>query len=261
MSEQERKQTSSQYTAEQYLMTAFSRAEWISPEYKQLSITCKDNPLAFRELYLCACDRVSVEAVQIALSNEPVVDNLKIIRKKHFEKIYTDMQNFIVNELTETVDALRKEIDTVSHAAKYFAETIPSIEELFTNEPPKEQSGKQLWEISEIQRVSETEIRNEQLYEKTSNPLEEREDLQTETRNEKNIAFKWKGSIASVFGRKSKPADFLEELYKKGYEGEQISYIISCIEEGLNEKEIKRFISPKFDIETMKRLRKLYVKE
>lgn len=253
--EQEKKQVH-QYTAEQYLMTAFSKAEWIPAEYKQLSGSCKDNPLALRELYLCACDKVSIEAVRMAISNQPIEENLKKVRNKHFENKYLDMHKFYVNELTETVDALRKEIGTVSSAAKKFTETIPSLEELFSNVP----NGLDGYRIQELMDKKIQSV-DEDVKIKTTHTLQE-ENIDTNVKLEnKDSLSKRNNFFSSLFDKKIRPAEFLEHLYKENYSGEQINYIISCIEEGLSEKEIKTFISPKFDVDTMRRLRKLYVKE
>lgn len=241
-----------QYSAEQYLMTAFSRADWIQPEYKQLSTLCRENPLALRELYLCACDNVSIEAVRIAVSNEPMEENLKKVRSKHFEKIYLDMHQFYVNELTETVDALRKEVGTVSSAAKKFAETIPSLEELFSSVPPVGQSGQTILNVME--QPTHTAGDDEKMM--SSENFTEEKVLEHTAEISKNSGF-----FANLFKKEIRPAKLLEELYQKQYNDEQINYIIGCMEDGLSEKEIRSFISPNFDIDTMKRLRKLYVKE
>lgn len=251
MSEQINKQETPQHSAEQYLMAAFSRADWIAPEYKRLSATCKDNPIAFRELYLCACDKVPIDVVQIALSNEPVVENLINIRNKHFEKRYTDMQSFFMNELTETVQNLRKEVDSVSDAAKYFADTIPGIEELFSNKPDGSSHGKTLTDIT----------KEAEMEEKVKGVPKFGTSIASNEKSAPSKTPKRKWSITDVLVKKDKPADFLNELYQKGYKDEAISYIISCLENGLSEKEIRTFISPSFDVATMERLRKLYVKE
>lgn len=257
--EQEKKQVPS-YTAEQYLMTAFSRADWIRPEYKQLSGLCKENPRALRELYMCACDKVSIEAVRLAISNEPVEENLKKVRSKHFENKYIDIHNFYVNELTETVDALRKEVEVLSSASNKFTETIPSLEELFSSVPVHGGSGQHIQELMNKEEAAkkqsiDSNVENEKLSQEMHS-----QNRSVTQRREKNMS-KCNLFFGGTFMKKFRPAEFLEQLYKEEYNSEQINYIIGCIEEGLDEKEIKTFISPKFEVDTMKRLRRLYIKE
>lgn len=234
MPEQNNKNTDP-YMAERYLMAAFNKGEWIPAEYKCASTECRQNPKAFCELYLCACDRVPIELVRMAIANEPMEVNLRKVREQYLEKKYRDMQHSIINEQAELVDTLQKE-------------NVDEIDEMFAQEPSAEQKGKSMDDASENLRFLEKEREEFEKTKVTSSKI-------SKSGDRKN------GNVFSLlFKKKFSATALLNELYKNDYSKEQIDYVVECIEEGLNEKEIRTFISPKLDVDTMKRLRRIYVK-
>ena len=262
MSEQIKGTKEITYSAERYLMTAFDMADWISAEYKQISAECKNHPKAFREFYLCACDKVPVDLVRMAVATEPLEENLKKLRSQHLEKRYVNMRQSIMSELSEVTDMLQKEVLTMAATAKSLKESVPNLEELFANEPYIGQKGELL--MTEAEPGETDDVENVGDVKHTSDMQAVSYTAKTFTHSvpiENNYKQgSVKKSFFSMFKKKIKAPDLLNELYQDGYSGESIDYIISCIEEGLSEKEIRTFISPKFDVATMKRLRKIYVK-
>lgn len=250
MPEQNSKNTDP-YMAERYLMAAFNKGEWIPAEYKCASTECRQNPKAFCELYLCACDRVPIDLVRMAIANEPMEANLKKVREQYLEKKYRDTQHSIVNELAELVDTLQRKVISITDVQKPLKENVDEIDEMFAQEPSGEQKGKRMDDDSENSRPWENRMK---------------EFERTKVKNSKisKSGVRENGTngnlFSSLFKKKFSATALLNELYKNDYSKEQIDYVVECIEEGLNEKEIRTFISPKFDVDTMKRLRRIYVK-
>ena len=247
MPEQNNKNTDP-YMAERYLMAAFNKGEWIPAEYKCASTECRQNPKAFCELYLCACDRVPIELVRMAIANEPMEANLRKVREQYLEKKYRDTQHSIINELAELVDTLQTKVISITDAQKLLKEDVDEIDEMFAQEPSAEQKGKSMDDASENLRFLEKEREEFEKTEVTSSKI-----LKSGDRKNGNV-------FSFLFKKRFSATALLNELYKNDYSKEQIDYVVECIEEGLNEKEIRTFISPKLDVDTMKRLRRIYVK-
>lgn len=58
-------------TGEQYLRALLKCADWVSAPYKQLAEKNRENPEVLKELYLCACDGVPIEAATEGAGEKP----------------------------------------------------------------------------------------------------------------------------------------------------------------------------------------------
>lgn len=257
MAEQENRSKQT-YNADQYLITALFCAEWISAEYKTLADKHRNDPLAVRQIYLCACDKVPIDILRIASNTVSVEESLKKARQKYLEKKYSRAYADELHEIKSITNLLRKEVKNISGAVKHIADTMPSSEDTYFPSEPETETGNS---------VEENQANNN-----GTNVQEKMEKYQQQQKKEKNgipketltdyagIFWKLKANVKNIFDKKKDPIKFINELTAQDYSDEKIKFIISCFEEGLTEEQIRKFISPKLDIENMERLKNLYFK-
>ncbi len=79
---------------------------------------------------------------------------------------------------------------------------------------------------------------------------EETSEIQRKDSSQKRRRFPWK--------RKEPPLRvFIERKISEGFSGENLDFILTCIEEGMSQKEIDEVASPKLPVEVMQRLKEL----
>lgn len=244
-------------TADQYLITALNMADWISADYKKLADTYKSEPFVVRQIYLCASDKVPIDILKAAEKIEPIEDSFKKVRRNYLEQTYLGSYSYKLEEIKAIAKSLGNEVKNMSGTVKHIAENIPSLEELFPSEPYSENGNEADVLDMAIENEDKKNVRYIRMQVHEEKPVSASQNYVNE---EPYFLRRWKDNVRNILDRRKNPTEFINELYEKKYNDEQISYIISCIEEGLSEKDIEEFISPKFDVEMMKRLRKLYGK-
>lgn len=214
-------------TGEQYLRALFVVAEWIPEEYRGLASGLTQEVL--RELYLCACENVPAKKAKEALEKKNREKALHHLRLKKIEEEALSESTLNLNDLMKRTEGFEKEIhDMAQTISQIAAAQGPTIQEVFP------------------ERKAETQQPKAESKEKPEISLPEK-------------ASEKQSFILSV--RRKGQKHFVEKMFTKGYSNEQISFILDCIEEGLSEKQIKSFASPKLPVPIMLRLKNLKIKE
>lgn len=214
-------------TGEQYLRALFVAAEWIPEEYRGLASGLTQEVL--RELYMCACEGVPEKKAKEALEKKNQEKALHHLRLKIIEEEALSESTLNLNDLMKRTEGFEKEIhDMAQTISQIAAAQGPTIQEVFPEE--KEETQQPKAESKEKPEISLPEKASEK-----------------------------QGFIFSIKRKGQK--HFVEKMFSEGYSNDQISFILDCIEEGLSEKQIKSFASPKLPVDIMIRLKNLKIKE
>lgn len=245
----------------QYLYAVIKEADWIDKEYKQFAEKYKKTEKPLIELYLCICDNVSLDVLQLVELNEPVEESFHECRQKHLESIYTKKYSNDIRKIKHIAAATEKEVKNMSGTVKLLAENIPSFEEMFSHPIENEED-----EVSQDKKSfleNESKAEKERQEHKGDEDFEKRDYLINAHKSARNSFRRFldkQNSIFSMYKKKS-PAKYIETLTKEGYSIEQIDFILDCMEAGDAIREIEEFASPKITVELMKKLRELQKKE
>lgn len=243
-------QASQRPTADQYLATVVRNAEWIDVQYKRFSEKYRNNPLVMREIYLCACDKVPLDLMTIAEKKEPVDKSLVLCRRKHLESQILGTYSDELEEIRNIATILENDVKSISGTVNHIAENIPSFDEMFPMAPPSSNNIEMPQKTESCKKTEEMEYIPKQRI-VTQKKTKEQGTIGKLTNKVSNLLHKVKRS----------PAAFVIDLYSKGYQDVQINFILDCIEEGLSEKDIMEFASPKISVEMMRKLKELHKKE
>lgn len=246
-------------SAYEYLYATIQMADWISEEYKKIAEHYK-NHQALKELYLCICDGVSPDLLEVFVIDKDIEEVLRKCRKKHLESDFLRKYSDAVERISVITAKTEHEVKNMSTTVKFIADSIPVKRD--RNELPepiivKEESiiSNQLEKRKEEQSPvfkPDNELLKQQ-HEKTIN-LDDSKKISRKEKFTKPIEF-----IINKYIRN--PRRTVVDMLSQGYSDEQISFIYSCIEEGMTSKEIDKFASPKINVETMKQLKKVVLKE
>lgn len=219
--------------ASKYLHAAFMEAPWLSAEYKELAEKYISEPKIIRELYLCACDGVKINILQIAETKKPIDESFRRCRKRHLEERFLKEYSQELESIKAISSSVANEVKSVSEKVNHIAEHIPSMEEMFPQtEPPKDVPTEQI--KSNLQPSSKIEVT---------------------VKNESRQRVELLKHIGHMFQGKKNMTKYMESLVKEGYSMEQINFILDCIEQGDTIKDVERYASSKLDIDIMKKLR------
>lgn len=228
--------------AYRYLYAAIQTADWINNDYRKMTDKYREDNAALKELFLCICDNVPIDILQIAELSQPVDEAFRRCRLKYLESDF----------LKKYTVATEHEMKNMSDTVKYIAEDIPTFDELFDEN-----------ELKKTQDIKGN------IKEESTPPFDiEQNDMDTEvkvseTRSKpmKDNWFKKKiNAIMAKFLKKpqKKPSDIVLDMLAKNYSNEQIEYILSCIiDEGMSEKEIERFADPRIPVDVMRKLKEM----
>lgn len=247
----------------QYLYAVIKEADWIDEEYKKFAEKYKKTEAPLIELYLCICDKVSLDVLQLVELNEPVEEAFRECRRKHLESGFMKKYSNDIRQIKHIATATEKEVKNMSGTVKHIADNIPTFEEMFMqpaankdqDEPQKQKKSSR----KEMQKEKEQiEVQSEKL-EQLNEPVENEQCLIASKKTPRTSFEKFLDKPNSIFSRyrKKRPGKYIEALVKEGYSVEQIDFILDCMEAGDSIREIEEFASPKITVELMKKLRNM----
>lgn len=215
----------------QCLLALIRHADWIGEPYKKADYEFKDLEL-LNEVYLCACAGIAADRVIGAAASdgtaEECISKIRNIRQEYMtEKIKREYDEK-TQRLENILRKLRKENNEIKKQAeamrKELEDQVPRQKKKTEQSDRRESDGR----TEDMTRV--IVIREEATPKKF--PWTKREN------------------------RENPVTAYIEQLIQdKVYTGEQIGYILDCIEEGVPLDTIKSFASPKLPVDVMKRLR------
>ena len=233
-------------SAYEYLYATIQMADWISDDYKKVAEQFKNHE-ALKELYLCICDGVSIDLLEVMVIEKDVEDLLRKCRKKHLESDFLRKYSDVVERISVITAKTEHEVKNMSSTVKYIADSLPAKKEHVELPEPI---------IVSVETEEVTEIKSHDAIESEHF----RVGVESEKNIQKNITLLEK--IKNGFNRYTKnPGRTVVNMLSEGYSDEQINFIFGCVEEGMTPKEIDRFASPKIKVETMKQLKKVVLKE
>lgn len=256
-----------------YLSTVILRTRFFTDEYKEMAKRHQGNGELMLEIFMCGIDDVEIELLK-TIENEPnAVEMYKNARLLHFDKKFSKKYKEEFESMKNGFSAMTREVQSLSGKVEQLNETIPSLEELFhQTHPTVEQTVKNVYE----EELNESAlVGTEETEEDTLDKQAEKEEVSVKENNTESDFEETKAKdvpklSANVFGklidgflrkRRYNPSKFVLKLYEEGYKDEQICFILQCMEEGLSDCEISKFITPKMTVEMMERLKKLYLRK
>lgn len=234
--------------AYEYLYATIQIADWIGDDYKRIAEQYREHE-ALKELYLCICDGVSVDLLEVMAIEKDTGESLRKCRKKHLESDFLRKYSDVVERISVITAKTEHEVKNMSATVNYIADSLPV----------KTVESELLEPIIVMEEMDESE------------PLETgKEDVidipiavvsETTQKNYKRGRTWFKPFFALLDKYRRNPGRTAVEMLAQGYTDEHISFIFECIEEGMTAKEIDRIASPKIKVETMKQLKKVVLKE
>lgn len=256
-------------TGEQYLLALLRCADWVPGPFKHLAEQYKTNTEAVKELYMCACDDVPLnDIMETVEAQEPekLALGLHVIRMKHLRSGRSDHAE--IKRVKEKAARLEREVKELSGLVRGITEQVPGFDAMFPDAGPGEEGGTG-FEISGAQEGTALLKEAERVQTESAGAKGAQKDVpESGTQNgkkEKRMSRRpgWKqkalkDKVRRPFWKKEKSVpDYVEELLEAGYDTEQIDYILSCVEEGMGIRDIKKFASPKLPVSVMRRLQVL----
>lgn len=235
-------------SAQEYLYAMIRCAEWVSDDYKKLAEKNKEKLEILKELYLCACDGVPVEKVQGALDQKKSSDKmLHAIRKKCLEESLTTDYEKEISTIQKKAAALEKNVNQMKDEVKDIKERMPTLESAF----PEQMDVKKKAEPEAVPISGKSQEQQEEP--ENGDEPGKKENVPKSGTGEKALSkFDW----IRPFRAKSKRR-YIEYLLQEGYDKEQLSYLMDCLEKGMTPGEIEKIASPKLPVEIMERLRQM----
>lgn len=241
--------------AYEYLYATIQTADWISEEYKKVAEQYRDHE-ALKELYLCICDGVSLDLLEVMVIDKDIEDILRKARKKHLESDFLRKYSDAVERISVITAKTEYEVKNMSSTVKYIADSLPGkTKNVELPEPIVVKEENELLDQKAIVKESsynETEI------------VHESETSSSTSKEQKRRSWfeKLIEPILLFFDKyKRNPKRSVIYMLSQGYSDEQISFLYSCIDEGMTSKELDKIASPKISVETMKQLKKVVLKE
>lgn len=250
-----------QYDAYDYLYATIQSADWISSGYKELAEKYRNNR-AIKELYMCICDNVNIDLLELITVDEDTSDVLMKCRKKHLESDFTRKYQDAIDRITLITKSTEYEIKSLSGTVKQIAETMPIKEELFyvptTNE-----------EI-DTQTMLEESMQDEEVVPKFGTKIENKDKNESifpsTLEFSKSSSNSWIDVFKQCFSylfkkQKKNTKKTVMSMLEQGYKDEQINFILKCFVEGMTEKEIDEIADPSLSLQNMELLKKIKMKE
>lgn len=284
-------------TAADYLYVLIKRSSLFEDEYKQMAEKYQGNLKVLKELFACANDKVSIEILKLAETQEAVDEAFKKARMKHFEEIYVKKYHEELKLIKNGFEQMTSEVRSLSGKVDTLNDSFPNIEEMFFQAIPYYGQKTQdvfVNEISEEKELTVADAKNletditissetvndssEELSQKADNVEQaqmiqvpnEKKDLDKTAYGEtekvkglENNSFinNLKNSLGLTLRKINyKPSKFIQSLYDEEYTDEQIDIIIKWLNEGYSENEIKKFVSKKMSVTQMEMMKKIYDK-
>ena len=247
------------YAWDAYLYTAFRKAEWLPEEYKTAADRFRELPAVLNELYLCACDGLPFEKAAEALEKKPAEAALKMVRRKYiadaaaggYEQELEDVKAR-ARQMEEQVGRITRDIDRIAEGMYGMDAMFPAPEESGKPEgSPHISSREEPPDAGQKRRMPAADAGAGLLPEQKEEPVRMQPD-----------AGMPKTGMAAFFkklcrSREQKLSKYVETLAAQGYDGEQMDFLLDCMEEGMDMDEIRQFASPSLPVHVMRRLKEL----
>lgn len=247
--------------AYQYLYATIQAASWISDAYKKFAEKYKETKKPLQELYLCFCERVPLDILQMAELSEPVENSFRSARRKHIESELLKNYSSELEQLKAITAETENEIKQMSSTVNIIAEAIPTFDELFMA-PMDIEETKEVSNVLQNEKMSDAPKdvkKHDGLISGTSEG--QLVNTKEKTVNKDNWIKKVTKKLTNLLRLRNNPTSMVVNMISEGYSEQQINFILSCIEEGMSESDIQSFSDPRIPIEVMKKLKELKEKE
>ena len=206
--------------------------------------------------YICAVDGMTISELQKLDEEKATISQIRKSRIEFLKNLYMSR-----DDISKEISKMKQDIDQTTKQSNRLQRLIE--ENLKAALQREAESKEQLLEEKErtIQVQKEEILRlKKQLQEKKESPKEiEKESQEVELSKKEKIIPKKK---SLRFWKKKKKERFLADCLKdEKYTEEQIDFLLGCLEQGMDIRELKAIASPNFSILVMQRLKKLQQKE
>lgn len=246
-----------QNTSYEYLYAAIQTAEWITPAYKKLAEKYK-NTEALNELYLCICDNVKIELIEQISANDVSSEALANCRIQHKKELdFVKKYQELLEDITITVKNTQMEVKNLSSII--CEHTVENTEEsevsFFIPEADEGEDKEEVLSFPEPDDavLEEDSVPVSNVEHMPKEPLVIHKD--TSVQSYLNIMKQRLKGLWNPLERLSKRT--VVGMIEDGYNQEQITFLLQCMNEGMSEKEIDEISSPALSVEHMELLKKI----
>lgn len=190
------------------LMELLKGENFMSADYTNIALQNGTNLNVLREIYLCACDKISVKDVQEVIDNRKT-DVAGYLRKIRYQKacgVIIGKGNNTLKDMSKLADAVQAKINTLGESIMTVEKKTGELSDMFVDIKPPQ--GAVTMPYAGVQQTAAADVKHE---------------------DEKTASFKRKRLNRR---QKNDIAEYISLLKEEGYKSEQISYVLSLAEEG-----------------------------
>lgn len=207
--------------------------------------------------YICALDGMTSSDLKKLDEEKATISQIRKSRIEFLKNLYISR-----DDLSDEISKMKKEIDKTAEQSVRLQKLIEeNLEAALQREAEsKEKLLEEKERTIQIQRNEILRLKKQLQENKIQEPKEENKESQEEETCKKEKPIQKKKSIR--FWKRKNQEKFLTDcLRNEKYTEEQIDFLLSCMEEGMDIREVKAIASPSFSVPVMQRLRKLQQKE
>ncbi len=245
-----------QSSAYDYLYATIMTAEWITSGYKELAEKYRNHP-ALKELYMCICDGVNIDLLELISIDDDAPEVLYKCRKQYLESDFTRKYQDAIDRITVITKTTENELKSLSGTVKQIAENIPVKDEAFFL-PMEEVKEEQFVFVDADPNDAVVTDFGTEVSEECSEDNIQSVSIQRISKN-KNLLDSLKMVVNVCFRRN--PKNTVISMLEQGYKEDQITFVLKCMAEGMSEKEINEIAAPELSVQQMELLRKIKKKE
>ena len=215
------------------LMELLKGENFMSADYTNIALQNGTNLNVLREIYLCACDKISVKDVQEVIDNRKT-DVAGYLRKIRYQKacgVIIGKGNNTLKDMSKLADAVQAKINTLGESIMTVEKKTGELSDMFVDIKPSQ--GAVTMPYAGVQQTAAADVK--------------REDEKTASFKRKRLNRRQKNDIA----------EYISLLKEEGYKSEQISYVLSLAEEGVTPAEMEEFIHPGISVDMMEKIRRM----
>ena len=215
------------------LMELLKGENFMSADYTNIALQNGTNLNVLREIYLCACDKISVKDVQEVIDNRKT-DIAGYLRKIRYQKacgVIIGKGNNTLKDMSKLADAVQAKINTLGESIMTVEKKTGELSDMFVDIKPPQ--GEVTMAYAGVQQTATADVK--------------REDEKTASFKRKRLKRRQKTDIA----------EYISLLKEEGYKSEQISYVLSLAEEGVTPAEMEEFIHPGISVDMMEKIRRM----
>lgn len=204
--------------------------------------------------YLCAVDGMTISELQKLDEEKATIGQIRKNRIEFLKNLYMNR-----DDISKEISRMKQEIDETSKQSTRLQKLIEeNLEAALQREmESKEQLLKEKERIIQIQKEEISQLK-EQLEKK---PIQNQEEAKEKVPTETGGKMPYKKRTSIRFWKKKEQEKFLTDCLKdEKYTEEQIDFLLGCLEEGMNVREIKAIASPNLSVVVMQRLKKMQKK-